>query len=81
MQFVKLVLYEINATRKKVETILISGIVALGGAIGILWKQILSTHARTQIKLDECEQDRWRLRDAIRELCDRIEALENKGQP
>ena len=62
------------------ETILISGIVALAGAIGILWKHILSAHARTQEKLDECEQDRWRLRESINQLVIRIEVLENAGK-
>ncbi len=59
-----------------VEAILISGIVTLGGAIGIMWKQISSSHARTQEKLDECERDRWQLRDSINRVVKRLEVLE-----
>ena len=58
------------------ETVLISGIVALGGAVGILWKNILSNQSRTETKLDECEDDRKNLRDTLCHLTVRVEDIE-----
>ena len=59
------------------DNVLVSGIVALGGVIAVLWRTITANHLRTISKLDECEKDRETLHRKIGGLTVRIDDLEN----
>lgn len=43
------------------ESALTTGIVALAGVVGILWKRVSKSFKSVEDRLDQCEQDRAQL--------------------
>ena len=59
------------------DQLLVSGIIALGGVIAVLYKTISTNHLETKEALSDCLEDREVLHKKIGGLTVRIDELEN----